>query len=335
MPEIAIQGGNVVAHAAAHFCQRAGLNCQLTAEIDQRPDVDAVILGSNITRLLRAIDPQRFEALGHQPSREQVRLAKSAYLLSELPLGKFHLDRYGAPLVNVSYQELLDFVRTDSSPVGAKISVDHTPALTVETTPPTRLAADETLGVWYASQPGTSVANVTWLSDTFIGRQFSTESNTHFIYVGMRPAEDAQCHPSLKPFLQALKFIRPLTYESSQTAMYSGRTAYLGGAFSNSFPLQLPTFQTGIEDAWVLSRMLENYDDDIVLALSEFERFRLPRHQKIAAANKMAVHHLLGKKGSTAVARNLGIAFRARFLPEMAMQQVDWYYQYDCIRGFR
>ncbi|NKB97308.1 MAG: hypothetical protein GKR90_02250 [Pseudomonadales bacterium] len=335
MTEIAIHGDNVVAHATAHFCERAGIACEITQKPDQQTDVPALILGSNVTRLLRTIDPQRFDNIGHKPSREQVRLARSGFLLSELPLGKFYSDRYGAALINVSHQELLEFVRGGESSPAVCTTSGQPQALFVDTAAPADSSQDTTLGIWYASQPGCAAANVTWLSEEFVARQFSTQDQTHFIYTGTEPTESSACHPSLHPFLDELEFFRPLADEAPLTSMYSDRTAFLGPAFSTSFPIQLPTFQTGIEDAWVLARMLENYEDDIALALTEFERFRLPRHRKIVAANQMAINRLLGKTGAASIARNLGIAFRARFLPEMAMQQVDWFYQYDCIRGFR
>ena len=35
-----------------------------------------------------------------------VRLGKSGYLISEIPLGKFYCDRYGANLINISEANL-------------------------------------------------------------------------------------------------------------------------------------------------------------------------------------------------------------------------------------
>ena len=61
----------------------------------------------------RALAPDTIDALGFRPDRQQVRFAKSAYLLAELPLGEFYEQQYGAPLVNFSARSLNDRLEND------------------------------------------------------------------------------------------------------------------------------------------------------------------------------------------------------------------------------
>jgi 2-polyprenyl-6-methoxyphenol hydroxylase-like FAD-dependent oxidoreductase len=93
--------------------------------------------------------------------------------------------------------------------------------------------------------------------------------------------------------------------------------------------------ELGLEDAWVLSRMLENYEEDTADGLAAYAKYRRPRARRIAREVTATVkqHNALSPLGR--LRRNINIAFSTRFIPEIAMQRIDWHYDYDCIRGFR
>ena len=112
MYSVAILGTGISAHLMARLCNRSGFDdVSLTTSDGQEPDQllaengphnDLDTLAASQTRVLFALGLG--EALMDHaclPDREQVRLAASGYLLSELPLGKFYQDRYGAPMLNI------------------------------------------------------------------------------------------------------------------------------------------------------------------------------------------------------------------------------------------
>ena len=106
----------------------------------------------------------------------------------------------------------------------------------------------------------------------------------------------------------------------------------------NNFPaciFRRESSEIAFEDAWVLSRMLENYEEDIDDGLQEYERFRRPRRIKSLADQYQNMQRLTIAKTSKKIARNLNTALSTRFMPEIAMQRIDWLYAHDCIRGFR
>ena len=63
--------------------------------------------------------------------------------------------------------------------------------------------------------------------------------------------------------------------------LFAGRVAYLSDALSMPLASKVDAGNTAMEDAWVLSRMMENYEEDIGDGLAAYERFRRPRHRKV------------------------------------------------------
>lgn len=342
MKRLAVIGDNPVALGALNFCRKAGIPHVDLVQSDDTACHPATILGSNLSRLIQAAVGDALQDVSFTPDRNQVRLARSAYLLAELPLGRFYADRYGAPHINVLVDDLQAILTsgTDTSAIVQPEAFDRSVYdLVIEST---NSCAPKTL---HAAQAGTVPANITWLAEGFVAWQFSTRQETHCVIYGDIDSP-RDYHPMLAPYLEAaLEGTGQRTHtgpnrdqiptHTTRETLYQGQTAFIGDAVTSTLPLQPEMRYCGFEDAWVLARMLDNYEDDLSLALSEYERFRLPRHRKIAAAAALEAQRFLGKRGAQALARNLGVAFRARFLPEMAMQAIDWFYQYDCIRGFR
>jgi 2-polyprenyl-6-methoxyphenol hydroxylase-like FAD-dependent oxidoreductase len=91
----------------------------------------------------------------------------------------------------------------------------------------------------------------------------------------------------------------------------------------------------GLEDAWVLSRMLENYEEAVDEGLREYARFRRARANRLSRAAAVRAEQYFENTRLGRLGRNLNLALSTRFLPEIAMQRIDWLYGHDCIRGFR
>jgi 2-polyprenyl-6-methoxyphenol hydroxylase-like FAD-dependent oxidoreductase len=90
-----------------------------------------------------------------------------------------------------------------------------------------------------------------------------------------------------------------------------------------------------MEDAWVLSRMMENYEEDIGDGLAAYERFRRPRHRKVLAQMRDHLIRLTQPSSARRFQQHVGTALQNRLLPEIALQQQDWLYEHDVIKGFR
>ena len=314
-----------------HFLRAAGIHNIVQRPSTLEPTTRGQIVGANVSRLLRTISESELLEHANQPDREQVRLAQSGFLLSEMPLGKFYEDRYSAPLLNIEQADLLALVQTNTDEPDTSnfdVVIDARP---LETTP-----SDYKL--WQSNteitDPSSLRMNISWMGDDFMAWQFATPAKLHFVWFAKSLPKPEQLHPALHPYLECEE---PLVVGSGNVneTMYSGNTAFVSTAVSKPWPTQLPFTNYGVEDAWVLARMLENYEDHLSTALSEYEKYRLPRHRKVNNYSELYLGRYLHKTGMSKLGRNLGIALRSRFLPEMAMQQVDWFHQYDCIRGFR
>ena len=111
MYPVAVVGDNPAARAALLACRRSGFNDLTWSSIpdESKPSTlpPAYTLPANITRVIQALcGTQALDTLAYAPDREQIRFGPSAYLLSELPLGQFSQDRYGAPHVNIETDDL-------------------------------------------------------------------------------------------------------------------------------------------------------------------------------------------------------------------------------------
>ncbi len=339
MYAINVAGGGITARATLLACRVAGFN-DLSWSGRDEPEYQppAATLAANLTRVVNALG--RGEALlehGHVPDREQVRIATSGFLLAELPLGRFIHDRYSAPHINIDNNSLREVLDPGALPAQTHDQV----TVSVETAPtPTDRETTHTL--WHASiehdQP--AHANVTWLGTGAHAWQFSTRSLSHVIFSLPRDAtpDSYPWHASLTPASVAAEPVHHFVANEAPTVRehwYAGACAYAGAACFEGHPYRREANHFGLEDAWVLSRMLENYEEDFADGFAEYERYRRARLNRVARQAAATVA-LYDRSGAWARAlRNVNIALAARFLPEIAMQRVDWLYNYDCIRGFR
>ena len=311
----------------------------------QAPQADAAILPPNLTKVLSALGlTDAYNSLAHRPDREQIRFGKSAYLLSELPLGEFVQNRYGTPLLNIEVAQLKHLLQADEVALQAhEVVPPHNSTdvhITLLTEQQTQSTSNTTHSIWHACQPlvaETANANITWLNPDAVVRQFSTPSHTHYYFCSANKVLDpADWHPSLKAPLECateLNCAQPLESHITQD-WYRGHQVGLGNGTFTPDPMWLECSQVGLEDAWVLSRMLENYEEAWPEAFTQYEKYRRPRAQRIATSLESKWQTYYNPTSMGRLGRNLNIAASTRFLPEIAMQKVDWLYGYDCIRGF-
>ncbi len=112
------------------------------------------------------------------------------------------------------------------------------------------------------------------------------------------------------------------------------RVTLLGDACHAMLPYLAQGAAMAIEDAWVLSRMLEQQEKNPVLALPAYEKYRLARTKKmqLASAEQGDMFHLSDSRD--VILRNFKLGFGSRYLPELALKKLDWIHAYDAIRGF-
>lgn len=89
-----------------------------------------------------------------------------------------------------------------------------------------------------------------------------------------------------------------------------------------------------LEDAWVLSRFIDQLEHDPEAACGEYQRFRLKRVQLMAQRAQVEGQRRAASAGLPRAMDRAKVSLTSRFLPELAMQRLDWMYRYDCIRGF-
>jgi hypothetical protein len=351
MYPLACVGDNATARAAIAACHKAGFS-EVTWVAGAAPGDDrgAHTLPANISRIVTALDGNAaLEEFGHQPDRQQVRLATSGFLLSELPLGPFSRERYGAPHVNI---EASDWPRL--LPVAKEVALrphqplaelDHAFAAVLVCTPETEISSSQppaTHKLWHARLPldaSMSKANITWLGQRQTAWQFSTRVAQHVYFsvpLNMQP-QAKDWHPLLHAAVAAAAPDREFCAytDAVREHWHAGAVVYLGPACCPANPFLREAQSLGLEDAWVLSRMLENYEEDVQEGFREYEKYRRARTRRVATAAARRATDMTRKGRISRFLSYLNVALSSRFLPEIAMHRIDWFYGHDCIRGFR
>ncbi|MEZ5559071.1 MAG: FAD-dependent monooxygenase [Pseudomonadales bacterium] len=143
-------------------------------------------------------------------------------------------------------------------------------------------------------------------------------------------------HPALKTLIDASDDVfKWALYDREPLPRWSvGRATLLGDACHPMLPYLAQGGAMAIEDAWVLARMLDRWEEEVSQALSEYERYRRPRTARVQLASRAQGHEFHLTDRWQMLARNLKLGLGSRYLPEMAMQRYDWLHGYDCIRGF-
>lgn len=347
MYPVAIAGNDVTARAAVLACRNSGIEeIRWVDPGSAMESLPATTLSANLTRVIHALG--RGNALAqssYAPDREQVRLARSAYLLSELPLGRFIEQRYGAPHINIETQALLEVLDAGKpAQCEAPLAIDeladqHSVVLVTTAAPQQTTPTHELRHAAITKDRQPNHANITWLGRGCVAFQFSTLQATHYLFsapINHLPAAQ-HWHPSLHDALNAAT--RVATFNAFEPLLqedwYTTNIAFLGQAAFAGSAHQRETLSLGLEDAWVASRMLENYEEDIVDGLREYGKYRRARARRVAGnVTEIATAHLHASPWSR-LTRHINTAVSTRFLPEIAMQRIDWLYGFDCIKGFR
>lgn len=149
-------------------------------------------------------------------------------------------------------------------------------------------------------------------------------------------ADFAGWHPLVQMLIEGAEEVhRWALYDRDPLPTWSrGNITLLGDACHPMLPYLAQGAAMAIEDAWVLARMLERWEDAPAHGIADYQRYRLPRTARVQRSSReQGVQFHLGDRW-TVFQRNLKLALGSRFLPEIAMQQYDWLHGYDCIRGF-
>lgn len=336
MYPVVIHGDNPVAWAMARLCRRSGFDDITLDAAESMSHPPFYTLGANQTRILQAlVGSETLLSQAYAPNRLQVRFARSEYLLSELPLGRFYHDRYGAPLLNMEANALTDLLRqaqpTEATPVGIPMHIQATREMQMEG------SADSAVTLRFVATPGKEDhANVLWLGEDALLWQFSTPGKVWHLLT-QAADHDLQIErwaPRLQPLLEQLDTEVSWAVPQPREYWVEGDYVSAGPGSYGYHPFSPETWLSGLEDAWVLSRMMENYEEARQEGWQEYERYRKPRMQRIHRHNQAQMLTYLTRQPARRWLRNLKIALSTRFLPEIAMQRQDWLHQYDCIRGF-
>jgi salicylate hydroxylase len=143
-------------------------------------------------------------------------------------------------------------------------------------------------------------------------------------------------HPVIQTLVGASRDLHswPL-YDRAPLARWTdGHVTLLGDACHPALPYLSQGAALAIEDAWVLSRMLETWEEDIASGLAEYERYRRPRAARVQVSSRQEGRNFHLSDRWQIRWRNLRMALSSRYLPEIAMERYDWLYGYDCVKGF-
>jgi hypothetical protein len=352
MYSLAIVGNDATADLATLACEAAGF----TAISRYRPTnvhpQPLAPITANATRLISALSPVALNEIGREPQRAQIRLGRSAYLVSELPLGEFYRSRYGAPIINCSAEDLCAALTTAQSRPAAELlsaeslnEIDAAHQLTLMTSRITHRQGQPKQPApmsWFSTSTALSEpiqANITWLSGNQRIFQWSSLQQTHYLLVtpSDQPFVTKHWHPVLHEAIANCGTANAFDPEQPRIReyYYDGSRVFLGHACYQPNPVVPESAWLGLEDAWVLARMLENYEEDVADGVREYQRYRQARARRADRETARACAALVTNSPGRRLLNNIGTALSSRFLPEIVMHKQDWFHQHDCIRGFR
>ena len=212
-------------------------------------------------------------------------------MLAELPLGEFYEQRYGAPLVNFSARSLNDRLENDiGNPLltGKRLEeIADANRLTVVSEPsPMQSPKEASYNVFEASLADHPLrrANVLWRGEV------STSNNcpmrnayTLFVTPSNQDFNEADWHQLTSSLgCQDISGAIDLGNLQAQETLFAGRVVYLSDALQTPLHCKVDGGNTAVEDAWVLSRMMDNYEEDIGDGLAA-RALSPPRHRKVLA----------------------------------------------------
>lgn len=338
---IHVHGTGIEALCAALVLRHNGFSDVHVIDAPTAPDDPVVELPASATRILYTLGLRdALEAAAAAPHMEHQRSARTGYLLAQRPLGPFATDRYKAPCLVIERQRfhelLTEALHTPRLSPGQSADADVTViANGADSILRDNIAPLTTIPTAWSSTwlPSTSSGNTitAWLAADAWCRQVPTPEGTWLLSVHGKAT-----HPRLAQLTTAGTDAVwcPVIDAEPLPSWFAGNTVLLGSAAHPLLPFCGFATMLALEDAWVLARMLDGMGDDLALCFAEYQRYRLPR------ANRMQNHaRTLGllfteQSPLAIIKRNLRLALAYWFLPEIAMQSDDWLFEYDCIKGF-
>ena len=346
MSSLTIEGNDPTAHILRLACEGNGLDVVTQNRGDYVPAIPAAILPANISRIITALIPeQKLRALSTLPDRKHIRLARSGYLVSEIPLGKFYSDRYGAKIYNIKESDLNDLLKGSlTSSTFGQPSRDKNSSRVLAVTGHLKAKPRKTnqFHTFYAEMSldkKNILINTTWIGKRQLAHQFSTNESSHVVFLSHseNPLDPNDWHPEIREAAKAARIRKTLSrIEMTGELTSTDRSIIkLGSAWCQNNWLSPESVHVGLEDAWVLSRMLENYEEDIDNAIFHYEKYRKVRLARLQRTNDEEFIRSFETKGIRRLGQHIGLAFSTRFIPEIYMNRQDWFHGYDCLRGFR
>lgn len=359
---------------ALALCRSGLQNVELFAAATEPAKDPGLSLSPNATRVLNALGlGQALDTHSVEPSLMVERAWRSGYLLTQRPLGKFARQRYGAPHMVIPEPVLEDIMRAELQaydvgfsagdalgrdlPGGSPVAGAH---IVVGCDGP-QSRVRQAMG--YSTDPLVSDYSL-WRAradKAVAGR--SLDTNAVVSWVGPRqafghwPGAAAGClellaifpnasgrvdqafanwHPSVRALIDRSQgqHSQPLTETPPISQWYHEDWVLLGDACQLVHPYLQQGTAVAIEDAWVLARMLDRWEEEVTSAFRDYERYRKVRVNRLRAETRSRWEQATLAAGIGAQRRNVKLSLMSRFLPEMAMAQLDWLYGYDCIKGF-
>ena len=390
---IGIVGAGLAGTTLAIALRQSGLDVHLYDRSAEPGEGAPLTLTANGTRVLHALGLKDvLKDLAVFPEFSTIRHARTAFLLSQRPLGRFSEARYGAPDCVVMSGRLTSALReqaerltipmTTGNPVQradpgtATLSLaDGTerahPALAVACGLPAdpddpglsnllnQRAWLPTTGIRTLRATGARAEPsrdhdrflTTWIADGLVALEQPLPSDPGIQRLALTlivpddpdagdPAEFmtrllTRAHPYLRHLFGDREVIWA-DQAASECAefWFAEKLALLGGACHAHPPFPALGPAAALEDAWVLSRMMERWEDEPHQGFADYERYRKPRARRLRAFSEQERRQLMQTEPLKAWQRNLTWSLTSRFLPELTLQKTDWLYGYDCIKGF-
>ncbi len=388
-----IVGAGLAGTTLAIALRQAGLDVRLYDHTAVPGEGVPLTLTANGTRVLHALGLKEIlKAQALFPEFSVIRSARTAFLLSQRPLGGFSEARYGAPDCVVMSGRLTAALREQAErltipmDLGAAVesaesgsgalhladgSVRHHPALAVACgLPPdperpglTNLLNERrwqpAIGTRMVRAIGTRADPsrdhgrflTTWVTDGLIALEqpLPAEPGTQRLALTLvvpdSPGADdpaafmaerlGKAHAYLRDLFED-RVVNWVAHPQADCAefWFAEKLAVLGGACHAHAPFPELSPSAALEDAWVLSRMMERWEDEPHRGFADYERFRKPRARRLRAFSEKERRQLMLSDPLKAWKRNLTWSLTSRFLPEINLQKTDWLYGYDCIKGF-
>lgn len=339
---IDVLGRGLEALATALVLRHNGFAEVRLVDVPSAPDDPVVELPPNGTRVLYATGLRdRLESAAAAPSMEHCRSALTGYLLQQRPLGAFSLDRYKAPhlvidtpalraILNDALGDAGDILPRGSEDADLVVIANGERPLDIDgTTRPERSPTPWTRRWVRARHVGNTLTG--WLAPGGFMRQMPALTGTYGLCVvgATAPGRFTLLTESIESEADA-----PVEDAAPLRDWYHDNQVMIGSAAHPLLPFTNQSFALLLEDAWVLARMLDGLGEELSLALSEYQRYRLPRATRMQAFARSQGMLATEIRPLRRMLRNLRFVAGYWLLVEAALAAEDWLYEYNCLQGF-